>query len=327
MKRRVVAILLASLFPVLAACGSSSESDVPTAKGEVTVDGAFGVKPKVSWPKDYAAGDLKVKQLIAGKGAKVTKETGSVDVHLYIASAEGTPAQAYSSYGEEPQALPYESAAATPAWKAIYDGKYSIGSRLLVTGFATKAYGEEGLPSFGIGRRDSSITVIDIIKKSPPAPKPTPAPTAPVDKVAKVTDVPRKQLPMLVVDQKDRNKVTGMKWDGIAEPDNNGDILRTYVKTGTGAKLTAKSTVTANYYGSTYKSPTPFDSSFSRGEPADFPLTGVVQGWKDALVGVPVGSRVVLGIPSRYAYGTAGQGESIPANSYLYFYVEVVAAK
>lgn len=335
MKRRAIAVLTASLLPLLAACGAASELSEPEAAGKVTVIGEFGKAPTVTWTKDFAAGKLKVKELVKGTGEVVTPATKSVDVNYWIASAEGTPEQAQSSFGAKdaaptPVAIPYDKKQGFPVFNAVYDGKYTLGSRLLITGWAQNAFGEEGNPNAGIGRNDTAVAVIDLVKKSPEPPKPQPAPTAPVDKVAKVTDVERKLLPKLVVDPKDRDKVTGMTWDGIKPLDNNGDIQRAYIKKGTGAKLTATSKAKVRYAGSIYQGEALFDSSWSGpqgGKPFDVDMSGgVVQGWLDGLKGVPVGSRIVLGIPSRYGYGEQGSGEDIPANAPLYFYVEVISA-
>lgn len=322
MKRRAVAVLMAALLPVLAACGKSNELSQPEPQGEVTVTGEFNKVPEVKWSKDFAAGDLTAKVLIEGKGEKVTQATKSIDVNYYLASAEGTPEQAYSTYATGATALTYEKVEGYPAaWNELFSGKYTIGSRVLITGWAQNTFGEEGFPTYGLGRNDSAIFVVDIVKASPPPP------TAAVDKVAKVTEVQKADLPTISTDPKNWHTVTGMNFTGVPDHDNNGDVLIRYIHRGKGAKLTAKSTVSAHYYGSLYGSKTPFDSSFKTGKPADFPLDGVIQGWKDGLTGVPVGSRVILGIPSRYGYGEGGSAPSIPANAYLYFYVEVVSAK
>lgn len=70
---------------------------------------------------------------------------------------------------------------------------------------------------------------------------------------------------------------------------------------------------------------TEFDSSFSRGEPTSFSLNGVIQGWKYGLAGQRVGDRVVLTIPSEYAYGAQATG-NIPPNSTLIFVVDIIAS-
>jgi FKBP-type peptidyl-prolyl cis-trans isomerase FklB len=91
---------------------------------------------------------------------------------------------------------------------------------------------------------------------------------------------------------------------------------------GTGPKPTAADSVTVNYRG-TLVSGTEFDSSYKRGQPATFPVTGVIKGWTEALQLMPVGSKWQLFIPADLAYGERGPGEIGP-NSTLIFEVELL---
>lgn len=69
---------------------------------------------------------------------------------------------------------------------------------------------------------------------------------------------------------------------------------------------------------------TVFDSSVQRGEPAEFPVSGVIAGWIEALTLMPVGSKWELVIPQQLAYGERGAGASIPPLSTLVFEVELL---
>ncbi|WP_435946404.1 FKBP-type peptidyl-prolyl cis-trans isomerase [Dryocola sp. BD586] len=69
---------------------------------------------------------------------------------------------------------------------------------------------------------------------------------------------------------------------------------------------------------------TVFDSSVQRGEPAEFPVSGVIAGWIEALTLMPVGSKWELTIPQNLAYGERGAGASIPPFSTLVFEVELL---
>jgi len=91
---------------------------------------------------------------------------------------------------------------------------------------------------------------------------------------------------------------------------------------GTGPKPTSNDTVVTHYRG-TLIDGTEFDSSYKRGEPASFPVTGVIKGWTEALLMMPVGSKWQLFIPGELAYGERAQ-RNIPSNATLLFDIELL---
>jgi len=95
------------------------------------------------------------------------------------------------------------------------------------------------------------------------------------------------------------------------------------VKMGTGPKPADTSTVKVHYTG-TLIDGTEFDSSVKRNEPAQFPVTGVISGWTEALKLMPVGSKFRLYIPQALAYGANGAGDVIKPYSTLIFDVELL---
>ena len=95
---------------------------------------------------------------------------------------------------------------------------------------------------------------------------------------------------------------------------------------GSGPKPTTSDTVTVHYRG-TLLDGKEFDSSYKRGEPMEFPVTGVIKGWTEALLLMPVGAKWQLYIPSDLAYGERGTGRDIGPNSVLQFDVELVSIK
>ena len=95
------------------------------------------------------------------------------------------------------------------------------------------------------------------------------------------------------------------------------------VKDGNGAQPKASDTVTVNYRG-TLINGTEFDSSYKRGQPATFPVNGVIKGWTEALQLMKVGSKYQLFIPANLAYGDRAMGPALGPNSTLIFEVELV---
>jgi FKBP-type peptidyl-prolyl cis-trans isomerase FklB len=93
---------------------------------------------------------------------------------------------------------------------------------------------------------------------------------------------------------------------------------------GTGPKPLATDRVKVHYTGKLIDG-TVFDSSVERGEPAVFPLNGVIPGWTEALQLMPVGSKWTIYLPSDLAYGERGAGQQIPPHSTLIFEVELIS--
>src|SRR5437016_5954233 len=93
---------------------------------------------------------------------------------------------------------------------------------------------------------------------------------------------------------------------------------------GTGPKPTATDTVVCNYRG-TLISGAEFDSSYKRGQPASFPVNGVIKGWTEALQRMPVGSKWQLFVPAELGYGDRGAGADIGPGATLIFEVELLS--
>ena len=98
------------------------------------------------------------------------------------------------------------------------------------------------------------------------------------------------------------------------------------LREGTGPKPAPADTVTVNYRG-TLLNGTEFDSSYKRGQPATFNVTGIIKGWTEALELMPVGSKWQLVIPSDLAYGSSGRPPVIGPNSTLVFEVELLSTQ
>ncbi len=92
---------------------------------------------------------------------------------------------------------------------------------------------------------------------------------------------------------------------------------------GHGDKPSYESTVRTHYHG-TFITGDVFDSSVLRDQPAEFPVSGVIAGWTEALQLMPVGSKWKLYVPHHLAYGERGAGASIPPFSALVFEVELL---
>ena len=125
----------------------------------------------------------------------------------------------------------------------------------------------------------------------------------------------------------DQNKKAGADFlaankskDGVVELPSS--LQYRIDKLGDGIKPAAEDTVVVHYKG-TKLDGTVFDSSYDRGEPATFPLTGVIKGFSEGLQQVPAGSKVTLWIPGELAYGQRGSGDQIGPYELLTFEMEL----
>ena len=94
---------------------------------------------------------------------------------------------------------------------------------------------------------------------------------------------------------------------------------------GSGDEVTSGATVTAHYVGVSAARGVQFDASWDRGSPISFPLSGVIRGWSEGLLGMRVGGRRTLVIPGDMAYGPhPPPGAGIAPNETLVFTVDLV---
>jgi FKBP-type peptidyl-prolyl cis-trans isomerase FklB len=129
----------------------------------------------------------------------------------------------------------------------------------------------------------------------------------------------------------DENKAEGLafleanaKKEGVVTTESG--LQYKEVVAGEGEIPTSEKSVVVHYKG-TLIDGTEFDSSYKRGEPAEFPVTGVIKGWVEALQLMNVGDKFELVIPSDLAYGPRGSGATIGADATLLFDVELIEIK
>lgn len=129
----------------------------------------------------------------------------------------------------------------------------------------------------------------------------------------------------------EENKAAGMAF--LAKNAKKPTIVTTasglqyeILKEGTGASPSATDSVTVHYKGTTIDG-TEFDSSYSRGTPATFPLNRVIAGWTEGVQLMKEGAKYRFYIPSDLAYGARGAGQAIGPNSTLIFDIELIKAQ
>ena len=102
------------------------------------------------------------------------------------------------------------------------------------------------------------------------------------------------------------------------------ELVITDLEVGTGDEATPGAFVDVHYVGVDFESGDEFDSSWNRGESIQFPLTNLIQGWKDGIPGMKVGGRRQLTIPPELAYGPAGGGHPLSGRT-LVFVIDLLS--
>jgi FKBP-type peptidyl-prolyl cis-trans isomerase FklB len=124
----------------------------------------------------------------------------------------------------------------------------------------------------------------------------------------------------------ENKKKEGVKIHPVTLPTGTAELQYKILTPGDGQSPKTNDMVTVNYRG-TLVDGTEFDSSYKRGQPATFPVNGVIRGWTEALQLMKPGAKWQLFIPPELGYGERGSGAAIGPNATLVFEVEMVSAQ
>jgi len=322
--RRLLAITVIPLLAclVIAGCGSSKPSSSSSssssagasnsnANSSVTVGGAFGATPTVKIPKLAANNKLTVKTVIAGTGATVTKaDAMAANFVLYFWSGTSSSLKA-NTFTQNPTVI---GGTMLPGLETALIGQ-KVGSRILAVIPPAEGYGTSGNSQLGITGSTTLVFVIDVIKSY--------ADTASASGAQESNG--GGSLPTVTAHAGSAPTIT--------IPANNPPaalVTKTLVK-GTGPKLVKGQFVIAQYTGYIWRTKKVFDSSWTSGSPFGFVIGAspeqVITGWDTGLAGQTVGSRVMLVIPPKDAYGTTGASQAgITGKDTLVFVIDIIDA-
>ena len=310
--RRVVALFVISLFAglALAACSSSAP---PSPNASVTAKGSFGSSPSVTIPKQEPTGTLAVKTLIQGTGPTITKSDLFLSNFTIYVWSGTTNKLLDSTYSSSPQVLP---ASLLPGIQSAVTGK-KVGSRVLVVVPPKQGYGTSGNSQLGVTGSDTLVFVMDLIQKYS---------SGTVSASGTKVSSGGGDLPTVSAAKGSVPKVTIPK--GVTPPTTL--VSKTLIK-GSGPVVTKGEYLVAQYTGVNWRTGSVFDSSWERSLPYSFKIgaspSQVIPGWDQGLVGQTVGSRVLLVIPPKDAYGSAGQSQAgIKGTDTLVFVVDIISA-
>ena len=316
--RRLLTLLVAAcLLLVTAACGGGGGND--KASGDVdmgqkikglTVSGAFGQEPKVKVDPAVKVDKVETQVVSAGKGDPVVANKKAM-FDIYLAKgADGQKLYSSTDQGTPTQARMTDNEFFPTLIKAMV-GKPQ-GSRVALAAQVKDVWGNAGAPQLKLKASDTVVFVLDVLSVEPKDVVNGPSGA----KVAPPANTPG------VVES--GGKVTGFDWSKAPKnPPKKLEVIPLVKGTGPAAK--AGRLVTFNYYGATWGSKKPFDSSYTRGKPEPFGVgvNGLIKAWDQVIPGLKRGSRVLIIAPPDAGYGpTARPG--IPANSTLAFVVDVL---
>ncbi len=314
--RKVPAILLPLLL-TLTACGGMTTDDVMSGSGNaagateildsVSVSGGSDEEPPtVDFDEPLDITGIAAKAVVEGDGDEV--EAGdTIEYQLISLDAESGEVLGDTYSRGAPQILPVDDTLAeqdAELYEVLVGSK--VGAQVAYTG-PTDA------PAEGQPAAPEQLIVFRIISaEEPPPPAPEPEILSP-EGVQELDD--DGQLPTFTFDDDGAPEIT------IPDNEPSDDLVVKVLEEGDGEEVTEADTITANYTGWRWEDGESFDSSYERGEPSEFPLSGVIEGWTKGLSGQKVGSQVLLVIPGAMGYGDTAQ-DGRPSGT-LVFFVEI----
>ncbi|MDN4596285.1 FKBP-type peptidyl-prolyl cis-trans isomerase [Leifsonia virtsii] len=309
----------ALLVSGLAACssGEPTASSTPTAAAatcqnvksgatsdSVKVAGDFGKTPTVTFGSPLKATDLERTVVVKGTGA-VVKAGSNVDIAL--AAYNGTTGKELSAQGFDGSAtamLKVDDKAFVPGLVRAVEC-LPLGSRVVLTGPAGSAVGQQNLAQLNLTDKDSIVFVADLVD-------------LPQTRANGKAVTPPAGFPKVTLDAK-----TGEPDITIPKADPPKETKIAVLKQGDGETVQSGDTVTVQYKGVLWRNGQMFDSSWSRGTPAAFQTTQVVKGFQQALEGQKVGSQVIAIVPPADGYGDKGSGD-IKATDTMVFVIDIL---
>ncbi len=282
----------------------------------MTVTGPADKTPVVKIPDAKASADLVTKTLAKGSG-RVLTATDSVlaNFQVYLWRAK-TSKLIFSSYakGNGPQVLPVTIGLS--GLQQVLSGS-RVGSRVMAVLPPKYGYGPHGNPQIGVSPTDTLVWVIDVLQAF------TPTQAA----AGKTITNGGGALPKV--------SFTLGTGPSIAIPKSNPPsklIVTTLIK-GTGAPVTANQNLVVRYVGSIWRTGKVFNDDWPttaqpNTPPNVFQLGKLIPAWNTGLVGMPVGSRVMLVVPPAEGYGKQGQKSAgITGTDTLVFVIDILAAQ
>jgi FKBP-type peptidyl-prolyl cis-trans isomerase len=312
--RRLAVALIAPIAVIVAVagCGSSASTSTSNTNAEVKISGVAGQSPTVSIPASKPSTGLVTKTLTAGTGPAITS-SDSILANFAVYDWHGkTHKLLYSSYQSTPEVLPV-AIGLTGLQTALSGAK--VGSRVMAVLPPKYGYGAAGNSQIGVKGTDTLVWVVDVLKAFTPAESAT---------GQHVSDGGGK-LPKITPEAGTSPLISIPK---SAPPTKL--VVKTLIK-GTGAPVKAGEAIVVRYVGSIWRTGKVFNNNWPTASaptspPIVFTLGQLIPAWNTGLVGVPVGSRIMLVVPPAEGYGKSGQASAgIKGTDTLVFVIDILA--
>jgi peptidylprolyl isomerase len=296
----------------LAGCGSSGSSTPTNANAAVKISGAAGKAPDIKIPSTTPSGKLITKTLIKGTGpVLLASDSYLANFELYVWRGK-THKLLYSSYSSTPEVLPVTIGLS--GLQTAMSNQH-VGSRVLAVLPPKYGYGTTGNSQIGVKPTDTLVWVIDVLQ----------AFTQSQGATGKQVSDGGGSLPTVTANAQAGPAITIPK---TAPPSKL--VVKTLIK-GTGAPVKAGQAIVVRYVGSIWRTGKVFNddwptTSQPTSPPNLFVLGQLIPAWNTGLVGVPVGSRVMLVVPPAEGYGKTGQSSAgIKGTDTLVFVIDILA--
>lgn len=324
--RTALALIAALGLTTVAACGSSpsgssgstgpaTTAPVSVALKNVTATGAVDLKtaPKIALGKTpISAKAVEHKVLTPGTGKAATKaDTVRLRAQIY----NGTSGKLIDDGFAKGRAAESYRLGRTDIVAGFTEGLLGAtkGGRIAFTIPPEKGFGSAGNQQLGVSGTDTIVVVADIADVHTPLTK---------------IDGTQTAAPAGLPTVEFKNGSTKEPTVTVPKSAAPTTTQQATLIQGSGATVQKGQTISAQYHGVLWKDGSVFDSSWQRGAVADFPIGvgGVIPGWDKTLVGKKVGSRVLLVIPPKDGYGTAGSPPKISGTDTLVFVIDILDA-
>lgn len=311
--------LSAALLLSLAACapGGSAPAEgdcapAGAASDAISVEGAFGEVPTIEFDGPLTP-DVTQRTIIEQGEGDAAANGDTVVIEYTVLNGETGAELATTGFtGENAERFPIDTASAQLVGFSLLLDCATPGTRLAGVIPPAEGFGDQGVPELSLTGSESLVFVIDVVSIVPPA----------LERAEGEAQEAPAGFPTVELDDTGAPTITLPDSEPFTEFDLAVLIL------GDGPVVEDGQTVTVHYTGMNWNTGEIFDSSWERGMTADFPTSGVIQGFRDALVGQTVGSQVIAIIPPDLGYGPSGgtPDGSIGPDDVIVFVVDILAA-